>query len=552
MSIRTRRFLNRPESAVQEMLEGYTAAHSDIIRLSDGLVVRAVPKPQGHVGVVIGNGSGHEPAMIGWVGEGLFDVNVPGPVFSSPGPDGILRGIKAADHGGGVLLLVSSHAGDIMNASLAISEAEDEGIRDVEMVVLYDDVASAPKDRITERRGGAGLFFVWKTVGAMAERGGSLQECSRIARKTRDRTRSLSAAVGTVAHPVSGQPLGDPRDTSVSVGMGVHGEPGARLGEDVQADEISGMMIERLVDDAGLDKGDRVGLLLNNAGSLTLMELSILYRGAASALAARGIETVRSWIGPYATTLDMAGFAFAVCNLDDELLDLYDAPARGAGLTLVREAGDPALIDRALAARLISAAFRAVAEHQDELSRLDAVAGDGDHGVNMSVALAEAERRACDPMVATAAAVFESTGRSFHQTVGGSAGALFGAFFGALSSWLDKVTVPETADLVAGLRKGLDRVSRLGGAAPGHKTMVDALSPALEAAEDMVAQRASMARVMDAAAEAAKRGAESTAAMHPKAGRARYAPERSLGSEDPGAMTVALILEAWAEELSDR
>ena len=334
MSIRTRLFLNNPADAVREMLEGYAAAHPDIIRLSGALVVRAVPKPEGHVGVVIGNGSGHEPAMIGWIGEGLLDVNVPGPIFSSPGPGGILEGIRAADRGGGVLLLVSSHAGDIMNASLAIDEAEDEGIDDVEMVILYDDVASAPKDQITERRGGAGLFFVWKIVGALAERGGSLEDCATIARKARDRTRSLSAAMGTVAHPISRQPLGDPEDTSVAVGMGVHGEAGARLGEEAGADQISELMIGRLVEDAGLQAGARVGLLLNNAGSLTVMELSILYRGARAALERRGIEVARSWIGPYATTIDMAGFSFAICHMDDELTDLYDAPARGAGFTM--------------------------------------------------------------------------------------------------------------------------------------------------------------------------------------------------------------------------
>lgn len=334
MSVRTRLFLNDPADAVSEMLEGYAAAHSDIIRLSDGMVVRATPKPRGRVGVVIGNGSGHEPAMIGWVGEGLFDVNVAGPIFSSPGPGGILRGIKAADRGGGVLLLVSAHAGDIMNATLAIDEAEDEGIDHVEMVILYDDIASAPKEQLSERRGGAGLFFVWKTVGAAAEQGESLAECARIARKTRDRTRSLSAAMGTVAHPVSGQPLGDPEDTSVAVGLGVHGEAGARLDEDVAANRISELMIGRLVEDAGLDAGAQVGLLLNNAGSLTIMELSVLYRGARAELERMGIEVARSWIGPYATTLDMAGFAFAICHMDEELLGLYDAPARGAGFTM--------------------------------------------------------------------------------------------------------------------------------------------------------------------------------------------------------------------------
>lgn len=334
MSIRSRMFLNDPADAVAEMLEGYATAHSDIIRLSEGMVVRATPKPEGRVGVVIGNGSGHEPAMIGWVGEGLFDVNVAGPIFSSPGPGGILEGIKAADRGGGVLLLVSSHAGDIMNAELAIDEATDEGIEDVEMVILYDDIASAPPDRITERRGGAGLFFVWKIVGAMAESGASLTDCVRIAEKTRDATRTLSAAMGTVAHPVSGQPLGDPEDTAVAVGMGVHGEPGTRLGKDVRADQISELMIGRLVEDAGLEAGAQVGLLLNNAGSLTIMELSVLYRGARAELERRGIEVARSWIGPYATTLDMAGFSFAICHMDEELMTLYDAPARGAGFTM--------------------------------------------------------------------------------------------------------------------------------------------------------------------------------------------------------------------------
>lgn len=340
MSLRTRRFFNRPEDAVQEMLEGYAAAHADLIQLVDGLIVRANPKPAGRVGVVIGNGSGHEPAMIGWVGEGLFDVNVPGPVFSSPGPVPIVAGIKAADRGAGVIVLVSSHAGDIMNASLAIEEAADAGIDDVEMVVLYDDIASAPKDQRTDRRGGAGLFFVWKIVGALAEAGGTLDQCVAIAEKSRDRTRSLSAAFGTVAHPISGQPLGDPEDTALSVGMGVHGEPGTRLGADVEADEIAALMIGQLIEDAELEPGTSVGVLLNNGGSLTVMELSILYRGAAAALAGHGIDISRSWVGPYATTLDMAGFAFAICAFDEELLALYDAPARGAAFTMIG-AGNP-------------------------------------------------------------------------------------------------------------------------------------------------------------------------------------------------------------------
>ena len=238
MTTRTRRLINDRGALVEEMLEGYTGANGDVIALSDGLVVRVRPKPQGFVGLVIANGSGHEPAMIGWVGPGLLDVNVPGPLFSSPGPPRILAGIREGDRGAGVLLLVSSHAGDIMNASIAISEAEKIGLR-AAMVVLYDDVASADSEHADDRRGGPGLFFVWKIVGALAERGASLDDCAAMAARVRDRTRSISVAIGTVTHPISGQSLGTASDSELSIGGGVHGESGALLGDDVSADDLA-------------------------------------------------------------------------------------------------------------------------------------------------------------------------------------------------------------------------------------------------------------------------------------------------------------------------
>jgi dihydroxyacetone kinase len=314
------------------MLEGYVRANAEIVSLNDGLVVRARPKAAGRVGIVVANGSGHEPALIGWVGEGLLDVNVPGPVFSSPSASRIVAGIQAADRGAGVLLLVSSHPGDIMNSSMAVSEAEGLGLK-VAMEILYDDVASAPKEEREDRRGGAGLFFVWKIVGAVAERGASLEECAAVARAVRDRTRSMSGAIGTVAHPVSGEAIGSIGEAELAVGMGVHGESGMRVAAETTADEIAERLVERLVSDADLEAGARVGLLVNNAGSITLMELSILFRGAAKALDARGIDVVRSWIGSYATTLDLAGFAIAIIELDQALEDLYDAPAFGAAFT---------------------------------------------------------------------------------------------------------------------------------------------------------------------------------------------------------------------------
>lgn len=334
MSTRTRRLFNDPDALVEEMLEGYVAANSDVIALADGLVIRNQQKPQGRVGLVVANGSGHEPAMIGWVGHGLLDVNVPGPLFSSPGPAKIVAGLREADRGAGVLLLVSSHAGDIMNASAAIAEAEKTGLN-VAMVVLYDDVASAPKERAEDRRGGAGLFFVWKIVGALAEKGASLDDCAAMAARVRDRTSSISVAIGSVTHPISGQPLGAADANELLIGGGVHGEAGTASDGEVSANELAGILVARLVEDAGIPAGSRVALLVNNSGSLTVMELSILYRGAAAALQDRGIVVSRSWIGSYATTLDQAGFAFAISVFGSELEELYDAPARGAGFIQV-------------------------------------------------------------------------------------------------------------------------------------------------------------------------------------------------------------------------
>ncbi|MDX2344704.1 MAG: dihydroxyacetone kinase subunit DhaK, partial [Acidimicrobiia bacterium] len=217
--MRTTKMINDPAAIVPEMLEGFAAAYSETIRYEDGLILRADPKKSGKVGLVIGNGSGHEPAMIGWVGPGLFDVNVPGPIFTAPGPSKLVSGIKAADRGAGVLVCVSNHSGDVLNAEMALEDIEDEGLLDVETVILYDDVASAPKGNEEERRGSAGLFFVWKILGAYAETGASLQECKAMAERVRDNTRTLSATLGNCAHPVTGEAIGEIADGEMAVGV---------------------------------------------------------------------------------------------------------------------------------------------------------------------------------------------------------------------------------------------------------------------------------------------------------------------------------------------
>jgi dihydroxyacetone kinase-like protein len=321
------KLINAPERVVQEMLEGFARAYPGHIALTDDLlVVRRTPKAAGKVGLVIGNGSGHEPAMVGWVGPGLLDVNVPGEIFTAPDPMRIASGIALAERGAGVLLLVSSHAGDVLNAEMAVEMARGGHSR-VEMVRLYDDVASAPKGQEDARRGGAGLFFVWKIVGALAETGAPLEACVRMAERVRDRTRTVTLALRPGTHPLTGRAMFELSPDEMEIGVGVHGEVGRGRMKRLPADETMDRMAEWVLDDRPLYRGDEALVLLNNAGGMTLMELFILNRRLAQVLEARGVAVYRTWIGSYATTQETAGVALSLCAVDEDMKRLYDAPA---------------------------------------------------------------------------------------------------------------------------------------------------------------------------------------------------------------------------------
>ena len=331
MAARKKKLVNQTENMRDEMLQGLAAAYPDIVRLTqNNLVVRATPKQAGRVGLVIGNGSGHEPAMIGLVGPGLLDVNVAGEIFTAPGPQRIVEGIKAADFGAGVLLCVSHHAGDLMNAELALELCATEGVVHVDMAVLYDDISSAPVGQEDQRRGTAGLFFVWKMLGAFAESSGDLAACKHIAEKIRDNTRSLALALAPAINPLTGEAMFELPADEIEIGMGVHGEMGMGRHKLTSADATIDLMLPRILEDLPFVEGDEVLVMLNNSGSLTHMELLILYRRVAQLLAEANIQVAGTWIGPYATTMEMAGLGLSLCRVDGELKALWQQAARGA------------------------------------------------------------------------------------------------------------------------------------------------------------------------------------------------------------------------------
>ena len=337
MAVRKKKLINRTEDIQREMLEGFAAAYPDVVRMTDdGLIVRRVAKEMGKVGLVIGNGTGHEPAMIGLIGPGWLDVNIPGEIFAAPGPDRIVKGIQAADRGAGVLLLVSHHEGDRINAEIAMDLCAAHGISPVEMVLLYDDISSAPKGSESERRGTTGLFFVWKMLGAYAETGASLSECRKLAEKIRDNTRSLALALTPGSSPFNGEAMFELPNEEIEIGMGVHGEMGQGRLAFTTADETTEMMLPQILDDLPYQSGDKVLVMINDSGSMTQMELFIVFRKISHLLSEAGIQIYKTWIGRYATTQEMAGMAISLCKVDEHLKSLWDAPAIGANVRLVQ------------------------------------------------------------------------------------------------------------------------------------------------------------------------------------------------------------------------
>ncbi|HXX60070.1 MAG TPA: dihydroxyacetone kinase subunit DhaK [Candidatus Sulfotelmatobacter sp.] len=329
-----KKLINDPFDAVDEMLEGYVAAHADLVRLAAPRVVARRSPAAGKVGLVIGGGSGHEPAFAGYVGVGLADAAALGNVFAAPSPDVCLAAIRAASSGRGVLLGYGNYAGDVLNFDLAAEAAAAEGIATATIRVT-DDVASAAPDVRDRRRGIAGDVFVFKVAGAAAERGDSLDEVARLASEANAACRSMGVALSACEVPGAGRPTFEIGPTEMEIGMGVHGEPGIRRGPLEPADAVAHGMVQAILADrrtAGTEGGSDVALLVNGLGATPHMDLYILYRAARRALEDAGCAVVRSFVGEYITSLEMAGASVTVLDLDDERRALLDAPARTARL----------------------------------------------------------------------------------------------------------------------------------------------------------------------------------------------------------------------------
>ncbi|WP_068119608.1 dihydroxyacetone kinase subunit DhaL [Tropicimonas marinistellae] len=578
---RTKKLMNAPEAIISELIEGMVSAHPDMLRVegSMGRAVVAVDGPRdGKVGIVIGGGSGHEPAFSGYVGRGLADAAAVGNVFASPSPEQIKEAALAVDGGAGVMFLYGNYMGDVLNFDMAAEECASLGI-DVRSVQVIDDVASAPREKAAERRGIAGDFFVFKIAGAAADMGRRLDDVEAAARKANAATLSMGVALSACSMPQTLRPNFEIGDDEMEIGMGIHGEPGMRRDKVDTADSVTDQLMAPILDEMPLEAGSEVAVLVNGLGSTSLMELYLLHRRVAQILGGKDIRIHHSWVGEYCTSLEMAGASVTLLKLDEDLKALLDHPCRTPALTVGQapapvpgarrsarsyeaarkvvqidrgslKTGGPISPDRFRA--MMHAAGAAIARERDRLSELDGVIGDGDHGVTMDIGWT-AVRKELDAAAAddTISQTCTRMAKAFLDAVGASSGPLYASAFNTAGKAVDdrlNLDAQATAAFVEGMLAGI--LGR-GGAAPGDKTMIDAWKPAAEAARQAADGGADALGVLQAATAGAQAGAEATRDMESRRGRSKKLGPRSVGHIDPGAASTHVVLNAMTKALGN-
>jgi dihydroxyacetone kinase len=577
------RLFNHPEAFADEVLEGFTAAHPDLVCRVPGGVVRKNPTRAGKVAVVIGGGAGHYPAFAGLVGPGLADGAALGNIFASPSAKQICSVARAASRGGGVLLSFGNYAGDVLHFGEAAERLNRNGIPTMTLAVT-DDISSATADEIEKRRGVAGDLAVFKVAAAAAEDGLSLEEVHRIASRANDRTRTLGVAFTGCTLPGSDKPLFTVPPGRMAVGMGIHGEPGTGEADVPTADELAEMLVTELLDDLPNDidiaDGARVGLIFNGLGTIKHEELFVVYRRIAQLLTAHGVTTVQPEVGEFVTSYDMAGVSLTLFWLDDELETYWAAPAysaayRKGNIAAAQDAGvtahgpstaaidavgsswdeddrpvaaaDDASREAARTAIDVLIAIRdTIDENVQRLGDIDAVAGDGDHGIGMQrgaraaveAAIVERDRGA------GAGAVLNAGADAWADRAGGTSGALWGVALRAVGSAIGNEEKPDARDVSDGVAAALRNIQQIGKANVGDKTLVDVLAPASAALTQAVSDGHALGAAFGTAAEVADDAAAATAQLLPKIGRARPLAEKSFGTPDAGAVSMALAFHA--------
>lgn len=571
------------DHVVEEMLAGYLSAYRRYYkRIGEYNAFTYKGHRKDKVALVIGGGSGHEPLFSGYCGAGLADGVACGNICASPNPELIYETAKAVDQGKGVLFIYGCYAGDNLNFDMAEELCRADGMKTAH-VRVWDDCASAPKERITDRRGIAGDVFVIKAAGAACDAGLAFDEVVRIAEKARDNINTIGLATSPGTLPGNDKPTFELPDDEVEFGMGLHGEPGIERTKMKPADELVGRMYAELKAEMNLQEGDEVAVLVNGLGSTPLLELNIVYYDLHRLMAADGLRVHDAEVKTYCTCMEMGGFSITMLKLDEELKRYHDAPcyspyyAKGELTGAVCDSGDMEEEEEPEFDETDAEEIKIVRSKEGELAELnaedarnmllyiadkmiaskpylteiDSVIGDGDHGIGMAGGMQKAKKKLLRMEDETNAyAVFEAAGKAMLMSMGGASGVIFGSLYLAGAKDMEPKEVLTAADLAKMERMSLLAIQERGKAEVGDKTMVDALAPAVEAMEK--AASGSLLDMLKAAEEAARQGMEETKKYVARFGRAKSLMERAIGHQDAGATSVWLIFQGMREFVEGR
>lgn len=575
----TKKILNKDVSnVVEESLTGYLMAYKKYYKkIGEYNAFQYRGHRKDKVALVIGGGSGHEPLFTGYCGAGLADVVACGNICASPNPELIMMAAKAVDQGKGVLFVYGNYAGDNLNFDMAEEMCRAEGMKTAH-VREWDDFASAPKERITDRRGIAGDVYTIKIAGAACDAGLDLDEVVRITEKARDNTNTIGLATSPGTLPGNDKPTFEIADDEMEFGMGLHGEPGIERTKMMPCCDMVERMYNELMAEMGLKSGDEIAVLVNGLGSTPLLELNLVYYELYKRMHRDGLKVYDAEVKTYCTCMEMGGFSITFLKLDDELKKYYDAPcyspyyAKGSFSGVVEDASsdadeeepefdetdvEPAVITRSkdgvleeLNAEdtrnmLLYIADKIIA-NKPYLTEVDSAIGDGDHGIGMAGGMQKAKKKLLKMQgEENAYHLFETAGQAMLMSMGGASGVIFGSLYLAGAKGMDPKGTITAEDLARMEKKSLDAIQERGGAQVGDKTMVDALAPAVDALEANSGK--GLLEMLKAAEEAARCGMEDTKKYVAKFGRAKSLLERAIGHQDAGATSVYLIFQGMRE-----
>ncbi len=583
-----KKVINKPESVVPEMLSGLIFAHPELSCDKKNKIVTRTKANPGKVVLISGGGSGHEPAHAGFVGTGMLDAAVCGDVFASPSQIQVYQAIKATAGSKGTLLIIKNYSGDVMNFQNAAFLASEDGIT-VDYVKVDDDIAVQDSLYTVGRRGVAGTIFVHKIAGAAAERGMDLAQVKSAAEKTVRNVRSLGFAFTSCTVPAKGTPTFTLGEDELEYGVGIHGEPGIKREHILTADELAGRMVASIAADLKINEapGAEAALLINGFGATPLQELYVLAQSAARELDALGIVVMKTLVGNYMTSIDMAGASISILHLDEELKDLLADTCDTPGLKLSgplvactfeeKKAGESVSTGKVtgLSAEAnivkdgrmslenliyaVDCMSDCIIRNEIPFCELDSHAGDGDFGMSVAKGfrqLKEQWQEILSGHSADTGSFLEACSLIIMEHCGGASGPIWGSAFRAAGRYCadrSSLSLTEFAEMMQAAVTGIQKTGERSfgrGAGIGDKTLMDALIPCAESLKADALAGKTFAEAMQAGAKAARDGAKSTEQIVARMGRAGTVGERSLGYPDAGAHALGVIFQEVADKMN--